>query len=142
MGLAGRCRGLHRARSGDRGAAATLPALLPAVARLCLLVARASYRVDEQEVARFRVHYPATTRSSRPSRGPASPPRAGSAAAWVRTRPGDDLIVVETHRSAVRLAPRRPSKQDLRSDETFTTNDPDPDLDRGGGRSSRPDCRA
>lgn len=29
-----------------------------AAARLCLLVACASYRVDEQEVARFRVHYP------------------------------------------------------------------------------------
>lgn len=29
-----------------------------AAARLCLLVACASYRVDEQEVARFRVHHP------------------------------------------------------------------------------------
>jgi hypothetical protein len=29
-----------------------------AAARLCLLVACASYRVEEQEVARFRAHHP------------------------------------------------------------------------------------
>ena len=52
-------------RGEDPGLAAWVEALLTgldesdaAAARLCLLVACASYRVDEQEVARFRVHHP------------------------------------------------------------------------------------